>query len=316
MTRKFIERDLQSKNAQIALTEFRADLLNAFATAPEGWANQLGLVIDGDVGDTLFPITVVAEGFARSTGRRMFADADAKFIKVTPEDFERSVGDNLTKLRKTNFLGWQQQPAIVTRQAKQHPQKLITALLEAGGSTVSPLDGKNFFDTSRAFDPNKSKNEWKNLYTSVPLDSTGIETATKHFAKLKDPAGDPLGLELTHVLVHPDDEWAAKKLLVQSWYPQAGATTDVAVDNLYRGVATPIVAKGLTSTDYWYGIASGFGMWPWLVKQVDGGRLEVITHDESDALYKLEGKIGLTAILRSGAALGMPHCIVRFKKTA
>lgn len=314
MPRKLIENDLQPKSAQDALIEFRADLLNAFSSTPEGWALDLGLGINGEIGVTKFPIAVVAEGFTRSTGRRMFADSDSKTIEVVPEDFERSVGDQLSKLKKTNFLGWDRQPEIMARQAKQHPQKIVTALVEANG--VSPVDGKNLFDVSRSFDPNRARNDWKNLYTSVPLDSTGIETATKHFSKLKDPAGDPLGLELTHIVVHPDDEWAAKKLLVQNWFPQAGGSTDVAVDNLYRGVAKPVVAKGLTTSDYWYGIASGFGMWPWIIKLVNGGKLEVIMHEEGGPLYQLEGKIGLTAILRLGAAIGMPHCIVRFKKGA
>lgn len=130
-------------------------------------------------------------------------------------------------------------------EARQDPGRRLTALLEAGATTLC-YDGQFFFDTDHqdAGGPVQS-NKIGGAGVGV-LGEAALQLMRQTMARLKDTRGRPAPRKLTHIFVPPELEQTAKKLIVAE-YGANGAS------NVEKGAVQAVTLTHLTSAVQWYG---------------------------------------------------------------
>lgn len=119
---------------------------------------------------------------------------------------------------------------------------LVKALQLGNTSSALGWDGKNFFATDHPIDlDGRTSGSNANILTAAALNETTVDAARVALANFKGEDGRPLGTKLTHILVPPALELAARKV-VQAEYLASGAT------NVMNQAAQIIVLPQLSDT--------------------------------------------------------------------
>ncbi len=131
------------------------------------------------------------------------------------------------------------------RQAKQLPQTEIAAAIE--NTTDTTFDDLTFFNGSHTLDPAATQS---NLITTNALTLANYESSYSAFRSLKGEDGLPLKVRPTILLVPPQLEIAARKIVNAGLVANTAGTAGV--DNVMVGSAEIVVAEELTSATTWY----------------------------------------------------------------
>jgi phage major head subunit gpT-like protein len=142
--------------------------------------------------------------------------------------------------------------------ARQHPDQLIAALLEAGFSTDS-YTGTEFFGTNH--EPVKGKTKFSNLGTKK-LSAANFETARANIKARKNSAGRAMGIGTKLVLVVSPTYEATARQIVLADTAANGAT------NVNKGTADLLVLSTLTAEHNWFLLDVGATIRPLLLTEV------------------------------------------------
>lgn len=311
-----IEFNLVSVDAQTRLTEFKEDFAMAYSqevSPADEWAKQLGLYFTSKALKTKFPVPVSAAGYKEFEGDIKYRSVFEKSFELVPKTWQDGVAELASIVEAPDFIGWPGQPEAMAAAARALPNEIIAGLLEANGTHV--LDNLAFFHASHLvniFD--SAAGTFANTFSGggTAASTTALETAKATMRKIKAANGKPMGLRLTHLLVHPDKEETWRNILDRDIIIESfGANNFGAVDNRHKGTVKLIVCDTLTVSAQWYALALNKpGMYPWVVQ--DEGAPETILQTKDDALYKSQLKVGLASILRGNGGLALPHCIHRY----
>jgi phage major head subunit gpT-like protein len=126
-------------------------------------------------------------------------------------------------------------------EARQHPGRKLTELLEAGDTSLC-YDGQFFFDTDHKDGDGPTQS---NKITGA-LTETTLQTMRQTMARLKDTKGRPMPRRLTHIIIPPELEQTAKKIVVAEFGANGSS-------NVEKGAVQIIVLAHLTSAVKWYG---------------------------------------------------------------
>ncbi len=307
-----------SKDAQIALTEFKMDFAMALVQgAVEAWADRLGQSVTSRALRTRYPVPVDAAGYNEFKGEIKYRSLYEKSLELVPKTWQDGVAELASIVEAPDFIGWPNAAAAMAQAALALPNEIIGALLEAGTSTVSwdSITGAEyFFDTGKPYNLfDASVGTFDNTFSGAgtALSAANIKLADERFRKMKGPNGKNLGLRLTHVLLPPALHWAGQDILVNAQTVIVVDSDFAAGENLLKGYAVPVGANELTSETAWYALAlNKAGMRPWIV-QTDG-MPETNVLDRSSALYEKELKVGVQSIRRGNGVLALPHCIQHY----
>jgi hypothetical protein len=303
---------LVSTDAQAALREFSEEFVMALVqSAVEPWAKTHGLYRASRALRTTFPVPVSAAGYKDFQGDLKYRALFEKSIDLLQKIWQDGVSELASIIEAPDFTGWAGQPAAMAMAAQSLANEIIAGQLEAN---PTGWDGKSFFAGDHPFNVFDSSvgtydNDIGGAGTSPTAENLAL--AMVNFDKMKGPNGKPLGLQMTHVLHPPSQRQTWKKLLEQDLLIQTVGSSFGAVNNIYKGMVTPICSYELTDSDKWYPLALNKpGMHPWIVQ--DEGAPEEIRQDKTDALYKTSLKVGIAYILRGNGALALPQCVQRW----
>lgn len=339
-----------SPDANILLTGYAYDFVQAYQGQVEPWAEMYGRVRTGPEITTKVPMPVSAAGF-----KRLFADFEyrrlaAMFLELTSDFWQDGVKEEARLIEAPEFFGWDDEPLNVAMAARQAPNDLVATVLQAGKTKASwedPTGAVKWFATGHPNNPfDASKGTYDNLFTAKPLSAASIDFAFQKFRGIKCPDGKrPRGLRLTHLFVHADDERKAIRLtsndriLVDS---NNNAGTKVADVERYNDIKElglkVVVCDELTESGVWYPgcIKPGKGV-PWVIKRRVPGKplpsagqqsapmgteaFEWIINDKSSEMYKngingtAPGFVSIAARIDLGAALAHPWTLFRMEPT-
>ena len=311
------EFNLISRDAQRALEEFAQDFTAALTQGPvDQWSKTHGIYKSvGPAVKLTFPVPVSAAGYKELEGDLKYRDLFQKSLSFTPKTWQDGVSALASVIEAPDFIGWTAEPAAMAAAAMSLPNEIIAGLLE---DNPTGWDEKAFFAGDHpvnVFDD--SKGTFDNDVTGAGTDPTteNLALAMQHFDNMKAANGKPMGLRMTHVFHPPSqrDKW--KKILEQDLLIQTIGDSFGAVDNIYKGVVTPVCCYELSDTSKWYAAALNKpGLVPWVL--ADSGAPEEIRHDKDSHLYKTSLKVGLAYVLRGNGALALPHCMARWAGTA
>ncbi len=316
-------KDMISRTALEALTEFSTEFDASLAAEPATlWHKQLGsaiLEVNSKAPLVKFPIPVSAAGYKLRTGDDKMRQLYGKTASVYSVEWEDGVKEKAAIVRAPDFIGWVGEPARIAQEALRLPQQRVAALLAA--NPTLEFDGKALFATDHPVNVfGEVSGTISNLITTdvggndlTAFDYEIIEALMTHFRGIKAPNGQPMGLRLTHWVVPPTREYAARQILTLIKNPLLAATlggSNPVIEGLSLDL---IVADDLTDADQSYGVcATG----PAFIGIQDGGAPEEIIYDESSELfYKAQGMVGVKYIKTLGTAALLPHAIARVDLT-
>lgn len=311
-----IEFNLVSVDAQTRLTDFAEDFAMAYTqevSPAEDWARNLGLYMTSKALKTKFPVPVSAAGYKEFEGDIKYRSVFEKSFELVPKTWQDGVAELASIVEAPDFIGWPGQAEAMAAAARALPNEILAALLEANGTHV--LDQLAFFHASHKVNIlDDAAGTFANTFTGAgtAASTTALETAKANMRKIKAANGKPMGLRLTHLLVHPDKEETWRNILDRDIIIESfGVNSFGAVDNRHKGTVKLIVCDTLTVSAQWYALGLNKpGMYPWVVQ--DQGAPEQIIQDKDGPLYKSSLKVGFASIMRGNGGLALPHCIHRY----
>lgn len=304
------EFQLISQDGQRNLEEFSNEFAAAFTQGnTDSWAKRLGLAKTSSALKTTYPIPVSAALYREFKGDVKYRSLFAKSISLSPKTWQDGVAELASIIEAPDFTGWAEQPAAMAAAAMSLPNDIIAELLKT--NAVQEFDGKAYFADDHPVNVFDDKFGTFDNDIAAGVTLTGLKRMKAHFRKLKSPNGKPLGTRMTHWLIGPDDEEAARDLLEQDLTIQAiGGGSFGAVDNRHKGTVDLVVLEELDDAPHHFGLSLNKpGLFPWIVQ--DEGTPEQIISDKSSALYATTLKIGIAYILRGNGGLALPQVMVR-----
>jgi phage major head subunit gpT-like protein len=152
-------------------------------------------------------------------------------------------------------------PQMLGEQTKIHPDILCQQVIEAGTANLT-FDNAAFFSASHPIDTlNAAAGTQSNLFTSgtsgaMPLNNANLAAARTRMRQFKGRDGQPLGINMTHILVPPALEETANVLqsaeLISPGTAAFGTAAGAPSTNTLRGTFQVIVSDRLTSDTAWY----------------------------------------------------------------
>ncbi len=192
-------------------------------------------------------------------GERVAQNINAQDIKLAVEDYEATVEVDRNDILDDQLGIYTDMIQDLGKQAAFLQDDLVTdALLQ--GETNLAYDGQYFFDTDHPLDmANAASATQANLFTSRPLNEANYAYVRAQGALLRGPDGRAMRLTFDTLVVGPNQEVAARRL-VQS-KTSFDATTGGPRDNVLEGTATVVVLPEITD-DSWYLIAGSNAVKP------------------------------------------------------
>ena len=141
-------------------------------------------------------------------------------------------------------------PAMAGESAGRLEEELAAAALL--GNTLTCFDGLKFFATTHPVNiDDASKGVYSNLFTASPLNAANFEAAYSRFRLQKGDNGVALRTKATHIIVGPDLELTADRLL-KARMTSGGGSDNASVENINYNRVQIIVAPYLGDSKDWY----------------------------------------------------------------
>lgn len=253
-------------------------------------------------------------------GEKQLNNIAARSFEVVNDDFEQTFGLDRNKIEDDDFGIYTQSAELQGQAIARWPDEQMTAKLIAG-TTQTCYDGQFFFDTDHPVDlDDTTQGTYANLLTTRPLTLDNFAYAKAQMRKVKGESGRPLQVKPTVLMVGPDSELDALRILKASTINQvtknAAGTENVAaagVENVYRGEVELVVNEYLVddTAGAWY-LFSTDRIEP-LIWQVRKQPVRVPIVDPTNPLVWNNRTFAYSVEARAGAGFGLPF--LAFKMT-
>ena len=304
-----IPKDDLSVDAQTALVEFSTDLEMALEATSDPWAESLGHSRRSDALETKFNLPLSDTGLKEFKGDPRYRTLSSKRIAVIVKEYFDGVAEKKTTIEAPDFFAWDLEPQRIAGEIAALPNDLVAELLAKGHIAVHDWDGLTFFHASHLVNPLKAASgTFKNVYTGQAISIATVKLIKSRFRAIASANGKrKLGLKLTHIVCHADDE--------QDWLDVAKLTHiggSGGEENRHRETFEVVVGDELTTAAgvYFPVAANKIGMYPWFVQQNIAPERRI--HDESSAMYETKLMVGTDVIHRATAAYALPHCVAKY----
>lgn len=169
-----------------------------------------------------------------------------KSFEITNKKYEATVGLDIDDVEDNQLGDIRLQVQNMAANAAQHPDELVTTLMENGAATVC-FDGKYFFDTDHAWgDSGSQSNKLTGTGTTVAQITADLKAATLAMRKFKNDRGKQMRLKPTHVMIPGELEWQFAEILTAA-RASGGAT------NIMTKLRLEVIINDLlTDAKDWY----------------------------------------------------------------
>lgn len=333
-----------SFDSQRALEQFSSAFAAAFEAADPAaeWAKAFGLSESSNQLLVTYPMSISAAGYVERKGDDGARDMYERSISITPIEWTDGIKTQKRRLEQNDFAvqAWTSEAGRIAREARRHGNILTARLLHANAnlqlykdSTLGTDAGIPLFSTGHLvniFD--SSKGVFKNVligggtdYAGTTIDQAMFKAVLKHGrTQILGANGQPMGINYTDMIVHPDHEQDAKDFLESDLARAAfleggtGPNTQLTTNNRYKGIFNLVVADELARVsgvdpDMVYFVDHNTGAKPWILQ--DGGTPEEVIFDANSEYCKNTGKVRVNYNLLMGVTGALPHGILRVNMT-
>jgi len=309
--------------SQAAIREFDDRYIASIGAAqPPSWSD-FGDLIPTSAPMVTFPVSSFGIKYQQTEGESRFKTLREGSFDVKTQEFDAGYEGDLLSIVTQAFAyrNWSEGPGRLLIAEARHRNRSIVTLLEAGESTVWPIDNLNFFSAAHLSDfADPASTTWSN-YQATPADVVSIPNLEAEVTAMQgslDENGEKVGADPDTILVPTEKYEPLKNLLAKEMILDATGVT--AVNNPYRGRFNVIHVPELTDVNDWYlvdsKLRSSVGLPPWLSLRFmppTGSALALRYYDESSDFFKDTGRIKASSHIWYGFALGFPHSIRKIK---
>jgi len=240
-------------------------------------------------------------------GERVLHNLGVHSYTLKNKRWELSFAVNRDDILDDNLGIYSEIAAAHGEAARQHPDELVTDLIEAGTSSLC-FDGQYFYDTDHPVSKHHSAlGTYSNNLTSTALTQDNFMTAYTTMRKYKDDAGRLLGVRPNVLAVPPDLEFTARKIVAMPTILTAVAGTDTDASspaNVTQGVCRVVVLPRLTSSTAWYLLDTSRRIKPFVFQTREPVKFVSKTQDRDDnVVYQNEYHWLATARYNAGYTL-------------
>ena len=277
---------------------FNALMQKGLGTAWTGW-NKFASVIHSSTGIEKYPSTVIGSGMREWVGERVVNAVKGKLLEVRNKDFEHTVGVSRNDI-EDDMIGFYN--ALFTDlgiEAGSLWGKLATEALCKAGKWA---DGADFFSASRKIEKVPVNNVVAGALTMV-----NYETARAQMMSFRKADGSPLGLVPDTLMVGPELEGVAKRILATDLVAEGSAT----VSNIHKDECAIEVNPYMTGENgkKWFLLCTSRGFKPVAVQKRKEGALQRWDKDSDDCVKsKNQNEYGLH--YRGAAVATSPYLVI------
>jgi len=217
------------------------------------WYTRISTTVPSNTGSNTYAWLKSIPGYRKWVGERVFHSLVSKGTVLVNDDYENSISvpRNAVEDEQIGIFGASFE--MMGMQAAKLPDKVLAKVLKEGNTTVH-YDGQPFFHNSHPVDPDDtSKGTYSNNKTSFALTSDNYGASRAEMAALVDEGGNPMGLIPDLLVVPPQLEDTAKRILSNDYLGRAIGSAAASDNNIHKGTADWLMIPELADQpDVWY----------------------------------------------------------------
>lgn len=281
-------------------------------TRAKPWWEQVATLVPSTGGSNTYAWLKSIPAFREWVGERVFHSLVSKGTVLSNKDFENSISVPRNSIEDEQLGIFGASFEMMGQEAAKWPDKTLAKALKAGGTTVH-YDGQPFFNGSHPVDPDdSSKGTYSNDRTTFDLTPDNYATARADFMGRLNEAGEPMGLMPDLLIVPPQLEVTAKRILENDILARAIGTVGAAADNNpNKGTARVLMLPELADQPtQWYLACTSLPIKPliWQLRKAPVMLPKVAPTDPNVLLHK---EYWYLADARGNAGYTFPFLITR-----
>lgn len=275
------------------------------------WWDKVATLIPSTTGSETYAWLKEIPGFREWVGERQVRELVSRGQVLANKDFEltvkvprNAVEDEQLGIFSANF-------EMMGMAAAKWPDKVLAAAIKAG-TTALAFDGQPFFHASHPVDmDDPSKGTYSNNKTGYALTSNNYGAARAEFRSRLNDAGEPMGIRPNLLVVPPQLEDTAKRILTTDVLARSVGGTVAADDNIHRNTAEILVIEELAdAASTWYLLSTDMPIRPFVWQLRKAPVMTPLTAPSDPNVFWLREYVyGCDA--RGAAGYGLPFLAMR-----
>lgn len=275
------------------------------------WAEQLATTVPSSGGSNTYAWLKSIPSFREWVGERVFHSLVSKGTVLVNKDYENSISVPRNSIEDEQLGIFNAAFEMMGREAAKWPDMVLAKTLKAGGSTVH-YDGQTFFHNSHPIDPDDaSKGTYSNDLTGTDLTYDTYAAVRASFMGRLNEQGNPMGLMPDLLIVPPQLETMAKRILENDLIVRAAGSGAGTENNPNKGTAKVLMLPELADQPTtWYLACTSLPIKPliWQLRKAPVMFPKVAATDPNVLLHK---EYWYLADARGNAGYTFPFLITR-----
>lgn len=283
---------------------FSNDFAKGYGMA-EQWFSKVSTTVPSDGEGNVYGWMAELPEMREWLGERVVANLKEHAYTLPNKRYELTYGVNRDKIADDKLAIYAMHFQQLGSRTKKHPDILMRDAMRAGQNNVC-YNGQSFFSTTHPIDPyTAGLGTYSNYSASgMALTPANFEAVRAIMMNYKGESGTPLGIRPNLLVVPPQLEMAAKRILKMASIPSAAGTA--AESNPNEGMADYVVAEdlGLDATT-WYMLCTTRGIQPFVYQLREASEFAMLVAANDPNVFNLnEYRFGST--IRDNAGYSLP----------
>jgi phage major head subunit gpT-like protein len=292
---------------QATLNALRVRFSNDFAKGygiAKQWYDKVSTTVPSDGEANIYGWMAELPEMREWLGERVVANLKEHAYSLANKRYELTYGVNRDKIADDKLAIYALHFTQLGGRTKKHPDILMRDVMQNGQNALC-YNGQNFFSTTHPIDPYQNLGTYSNYSASgMALTPANFEAVRATMMNYKGESGTPLGILPNLLVVPPQLEMAAKRILKSTSVPSAAGTA--AETNVLEGAADYVVAEDLGGQPTtWYLLCTTRGINPFIYQLREASEFAMLVAANDPNVFNLnEYRFGST--VRDAAGYSLP----------
>ena len=259
---------------------FRTLFLSTFR-AQNTWYQELATVRDTDTLEEIYLYISTLPRMRKWLGERVAQNFRTILSRLKSEDWESTVEVERNDILDDRLNIYRPMLEDMGRQAARLWDDLIVTAIN-NGHTALGFDGQYFFDVDHPSDPTSPlSGSQANYFTGMPLTIDNYALGRRYMQQWVGADGRPLGIVPNILLVSPENEVQARRIINADTYPISGFGNQL---NVLKGSATVVTIGDLTGPA-WYLLDTRNSIRPFIIQRRQTAKFVALDSPDHDSVF-------------------------------
>lgn len=243
---------------------FKNDFAKGYGTA-KNWYDKVSSTVLSDGHSNVYGWMAELPEMRAWFGERTIANLKEYAYSLVNQRYELTYAVKRDDIKDDKLAVYAMHFTQLGTRTKKHPDILLRDALRGGQNSPTLFTGQPYFATSHLVDPaNAAAGTYSNYSSSgMALTHANFETVRGVMMAYKGESGTPLGISPNILVVPPQLEMQAKRIVKASMVPSAAGTAPET--NVLEGAAEIVVAHDLIGdATTWYLMDTSRGIFPFI----------------------------------------------------